>query len=318
MAKKKDKPSDRFFRRYLGMPKNAKKLLRWQLPAELLRQVNWRSVRVKNTTFVDERLRMRESDLLIELSTKGGEPVLVFVLWEHQSKVDPMMAWRILAYRVEIWKQWLEANPSGKRLPFIHAIVLYQGKSAWNAELDFGQMIAFEKLGISQPPAGQQVRSEYSVVPVVELPELGWPEDLGLRLGLSLMRAVTLKAQADWIVEHGGDLNELLNQPGGGVSFQLVIEYVFVTEADEGKVMKALKETEPIVENKAMSIAEQLEKRGLEKGREEGLEKGREELIAAMLKNGASVNQIGKLTGLPLAEVKTVEAKLREGSVSGD
>ncbi len=296
-----DQPKDRFFRRYLSIPRNAKKLLRWKLPAGLHKVVDWRTVNVRSSTFVDERLRRRESDLLIELRTKGGDPVLVFVLWEHQSTVDPQMAWRLLCYRVEIWKAWRVDHPNAQQFPFIHAMVLHQGKSTWSAKLDFGEMIGFDALGQPQAPVGQAVVSEYEVVSVTDLAELGWPGDLNLRVGLSLMHAVTQGTQTQWLVDRNSDLKDLLKQPGGGVSFQVVVEYILVTEDDRDKVHQALKQTEPIIETTAMSIAEQLHK--------EGVEEGIEQLVLTMLANDAKVDEIAKLTGLSVSQVNKIRKK---------
>lgn len=93
-------------------------------------------------------------------------------------------------------------------------------------------------------------------------------------------------------------MNEVLKKPGGDAIFSQVIEYIFVTAGDENKVRSALKKTPPVIESKAMSVAEQIEKRGIEKGIEN--------LILAMFKNGASAGDIAKLTGLDLAIVKAI------------
>lgn len=258
-------------------------------------------MKIHQTTFIDERLRLRESDLLIEFRTRDDEPVLVYVLWEHQSKVEPMMAWRILDYRAEIIRAWLQENPKAKELPYIHAVVLYQGKAGWNAPQDVAGLIRFNG------PQKQDLSSWYDVVSIVDIPKVGWPEDLAVRLGLGLMRAVTLKQQCEWLVENGAALNRLLKETGGNISFQFVIEYILITE-DEEKVIEALRQTPPIIEKKAMSFAETLEARGIEKGIEKGIERGIEKgvqkVIFGMLKNGISLKDISEMTGISLPEVK--------------
>ena len=102
-------------------------------------------------------------------------------------------------------------------------------------------------------------------------------------------------------------LNEILSKPGGNATFEIVFEYIFITEGDEKKVLRALKQTTPKIEKYAMSVAEQLEERGIKKGREEK----ETELIAAMLTNGVSVNDIAKFTGLSKTLIQKVEKELK-------
>ena len=193
-----------------------------------------------------------------------------------------------------------------------------KAKKRWNAARDFGEMIAVGDSDSSRVPDSQQITEKYEMVPVMSLPEVGWPDDLRLRIGLSLMRSVTLGDQTDWLVENGRELNEILSQPGGNASFQIVIEYIFISEGNEEKVVEALEKTPPEIEKRAMSVAEILEERGLKRGLEKGLEKGRQEgreeaqtkLILAMLRNGMTSQEIAKQTGLKLATVAQVEADL--------
>ena len=209
-------------------------------PSGFVPSQSWRKLH-----FFDKRLRLQESDLLVEFRTKGDRPVLVYILWEHQTKIDPMMPWRLLCYRVEIWKKWLAENPNSTKFPLIHAVVLYQGKKAWNVPLNFSEMLDIEALELEAVPESQKVESEYEVVSLVPLSDSELPEDPGLRIGLSLMQAVTLKQSADWLVDHGEGLNEILSKPGGNAMFRMAIEYIFVSEEDEKKVLRALRKTTP-------------------------------------------------------------------------
>ncbi len=225
-----ENPHDRFFRGYLGLPRHAEQLLRWQLPAALQSQLDWSTLEVRSSTYVDEKLRLRESDLLIELRTISDEPFLVFFLWEHQSRVEPFMAWRMLEYRTEVLKRWIADNPKTNYLPYLHAVVLYQGKGAWTAPLAVAEL---------QPSLGEQsLRSAYDVLPVVALPELGWPDDISLRAGLGLMRAVTLKRQCEWLIEEEESVAQLLKESGGESILTMLIRYILVTDEDADKVIQ--------------------------------------------------------------------------------
>jgi predicted transposase YdaD len=65
-------------------------------------------------SFVDERLADRHADLLFTVQCAGRETFL-YVLLEHQSSVDTLMAFRVMAYVVRIWERFLSAHPDARR-----------------------------------------------------------------------------------------------------------------------------------------------------------------------------------------------------------
>ncbi len=128
-------PHDRFVRRVFGEPSRAAAELKAALPARLASQVQWDTLRREPTGTVDSRLRESESDLLFSARLVSGKRLLFYVLLEHQSRVDPWMAFRLLRYVVRQWEQWREKHPR-KKLPVILPLVLYHGKKGrWTAPL---------------------------------------------------------------------------------------------------------------------------------------------------------------------------------------
>src|SRR5699024_7360521 len=75
--------------------------------------------------FIDDELAKRESDLLFRAEIAGREGY-IYVLFEHQSAVDPKMPLRLLRYMIRIWTGFERAHPSAK-LPLILPVVLHQG-----------------------------------------------------------------------------------------------------------------------------------------------------------------------------------------------
>ncbi len=99
------------------------------------------SVTVLDGTYVDEELTLRQTDLALQVSLAGRE-VIVYVLVEHQSSVDPLMALRMLRYQVRIWDRYLQANPTVTRVPAILPAVVYQGRRASTAAVAAGAVPA--------------------------------------------------------------------------------------------------------------------------------------------------------------------------------
>jgi predicted transposase/invertase (TIGR01784 family) len=99
-------PHDTFVRHTFDHPENAAAELRAVLPEHVVSQVDWPSLRVESSSVVDSDLRETESDLLFSARLRGGHPLLLYVLLEHQSSVDRWMALRMLRYVVRLLERW--------------------------------------------------------------------------------------------------------------------------------------------------------------------------------------------------------------------
>ena len=90
------------------------------------------------TDFITRSFIAQESDIVYKLKNKK-----VFVLIEHQTKIDYSMAYRILNYQVEIIRNCVEEkkvkNKDYKHASVI-AIVLYTGKRRWTASKNFKEI----------------------------------------------------------------------------------------------------------------------------------------------------------------------------------
>ncbi|HZH74594.1 MAG TPA: Rpn family recombination-promoting nuclease/putative transposase [Archangium sp.] len=127
-------PHDLFVRSTFGHPERAAAELRVALPSHVVAQVDWDTLRQEPGSVVDPELRETESDLLFSARLRSGRPLLLYVLLEHQSSVDPWMAWRMLRYVVRLGEQWRQEHPEGTRLPIIVPLVMYHGaEGPWTA-----------------------------------------------------------------------------------------------------------------------------------------------------------------------------------------
>ena len=81
-------PHDLFARYTFGHPERAEAELRAVLPAAVVSEVDWSSLRREPSSVVDPELRETESDLLFSARLSTGRSLLLYVLLEHQSRVD--------------------------------------------------------------------------------------------------------------------------------------------------------------------------------------------------------------------------------------
>ena len=87
-------PHDRFFKRVFAHPEHVVAPLRLFLPPDLLDALDAESLELAPGSYVDPELEVRESDLLFRCRI-AGEPALLYLLFEHQSTPDPLMAVRL-------------------------------------------------------------------------------------------------------------------------------------------------------------------------------------------------------------------------------
>jgi predicted transposase/invertase (TIGR01784 family) len=127
-------PHDLLVRYTFDHPERAAAELRAVLPPEVVAQVDWRSLHRESGSVVDAELRERQSDLLFSARLLGGEPVLLYLLLEHQSSVDKWMAFRMLRYVMRQLERWHQQHPESDKLPAILPVVMYHGpEGRWTA-----------------------------------------------------------------------------------------------------------------------------------------------------------------------------------------
>jgi Putative transposase, YhgA-like len=133
-------PHDRFFRHVFADPEHAEGELRTVLPAAIVARLDWASLTLLPSTFVDPELAEQRADLLFS-ATVAGREALVYVLIEHQSKAEPFMPLRLLGYLVRIWESWRREHPNAPRLPPVVPVVVHHSEGGGWAE-----PVAFEDL----------------------------------------------------------------------------------------------------------------------------------------------------------------------------
>ena len=108
------KPHDHLFRSVFGEDKEpeAASLLQAYLPPAVSGELLWSSLKWQPASFIDDRLRDSESDLLYAIRGKGdGAAAWLYVLLEHQSTPDPWLRLRLLKYSIRIWERDRRRHP---------------------------------------------------------------------------------------------------------------------------------------------------------------------------------------------------------------
>lgn len=114
------------------------------LASELSRRIDFNRLSQMDRTFIPDTLRAQQSDIVFTApfqTESGTDELLIYILIEHQSTVDPIMGFRVLFYMMQIWdfqrREW-EANKVPKsqwRFRPIIPIVYYTGEDQWSNPL---------------------------------------------------------------------------------------------------------------------------------------------------------------------------------------
>lgn len=314
-------PHDAAFKQFLTNPTTARDFIELHLPAHLLALCDLRTLRLESGSFVEENLRAYYSDVLYSLKTRAGQGY-IHVLIEHQSTPDRHMAFRLLRYAIAAMQRHLDAGH--KSLPLVIPLLFYTGKRTpypWSTN--------WLELFVSPATAQELYSSSFPLVDVSVIPD---NEIMNHRS----MAALTLLQKHI----HQRDLSEILDQ----LATLLVNEHitrqqlaslinylVYAGETvDAHAFVRELALKAPQYEDQLMTIAQQLEQRGIEKGlakgieqgiergieqglelgEQRGIEKGRKEeafrIARMMLQNGLDRSTVMSMTGLTEAELTQI------------
>lgn len=102
-------PHDAIFKQFLHHTAIARDFLEAHLPAGLLVLCDLETLQLTSGSFVEEDLRASYSDILYALQTRDG-PGYIYVLIEHQSSTDKLMAFRLMRYAIAAMQRHLDAG----------------------------------------------------------------------------------------------------------------------------------------------------------------------------------------------------------------
>ncbi len=309
MMKKKNNtptPHDATFRQFLTQPEVARDFMELHLPAELRAICDLNTLKLESGSFVEDNLRQYFSDVLYSLKTTAGDDGYVHVLIEHQSTPDQHMAFRLIRYAVAAMQRHLEAGH--KKLPLVIPMLFYTGKrSQYPYSTRWLDEFANPEL------AGKLYSAAFPLVDVTVIPD---DEIAGHRS----MAALTLLQKHI----HHRDLAELVDRLApillaGYLSSSQVVSLVhYIVQAGETSDAEAfvrqLAQRVPQHGDTLMTIAQQLEQKGIEKGIQLGRQEGHSEgerdatlkIARTMLQNGLDRNTVMKMTGLTEDELAQI------------
>jgi predicted transposase YdaD len=287
--------SDRSIQWLLETPDNLRGLLQVVSP-DLAKQINYAKLNRINRTFILDDFQKREADMIFEapfIDDSGTDlkEVIIYILIESQSTVDPTMPFRLLFYMTHIWdmqRRWLEVsnipNYQWKFRPIL-PVVFYTGSQKWDYPSDMRELIElpasmerfiprheilFLNLKATEPEQLTKENSPFGWLLRVIQKEKANKEEFkeALHLTIQYLEQMPPDERVNW--------TKLIH-------FLLLfinhrreqVEHTSLYDVVKDSVREKSKREE--VENMAETMAQYLIREGKEEGLKEGLQQGREE-----------------------------------------
>lgn len=106
---------DAAFKGFMTKIENARDFFDIHLPNHIKSLCDFNTLALTNSSFIDKQLRSRLSDVLYSVQTTHGKGYL-YLLVEHQSTPDKLMAWRLMHYAFLAMNQHLQ---QGNKTPLL-------------------------------------------------------------------------------------------------------------------------------------------------------------------------------------------------------
>ena len=266
-------PHDKFFKAMISRPEVAKDFILYYLPKEVVDLLDGDSIILTKDSFVDQTLREQFSDLLYTAKLKKTKSkVYLYLLFEHKSAPDPLVAFQLLRYMMQIWHNDLH-NLKRQKLRIIIPIVFYHGKKEWVTNTDFISLFANPGQFRNFIP-----NFEYVLCDTHHYNDEDIQGDWLLRVAIFSMKYIFRKEfpvkmrQILQLIKEKGEksIPEIL---------EIVVQYFTCTSGRvsyDDLVLEIQNTFRESCEDIMPTIAEQFIKQGKEIGREEGREEGRQ------------------------------------------
>ncbi|MEB7540332.1 Rpn family recombination-promoting nuclease/putative transposase [Pantoea anthophila] len=298
-------PHDAMFRQFLTQPDVARDFMEIHLPAELREICDLSTLTLESGSFVEDDLRQYFSDVLYSLKTRAGDGY-IHVLIEHQSTPDKHMAFRLMRYAVAAMQRHLEAGH--KTLPLVIPVLFYAGKRSpypfstrWQDEFD-------------DPLLAEKLYSRaFPLVDVTIIPD----EEIAEHRSMAALTLLQKHIRQRDLAELVDRLTPILL--AGYLSSSQVVSLIhYILQAgetsDAQSFVRELAQRVPQHGDALMTIAQQLEQKGIEEGIQIGREKGHSEgerdatlkIARTMLQNGLDRDTVMKMTGLTDEELSQI------------
>ncbi|MEC5318904.1 Rpn family recombination-promoting nuclease/putative transposase [Brenneria populi subsp. brevivirga] len=297
---------DAIFKLFLSDIDVARDFLSVHLPSDIRERCDFTTLRLESASFIDEKLRSRVSDMLYSLHTNTGKSYIYCVI-EHQSKPEKLMAFRLLRYCLAAMQQHLEQG--NKQLPLVVPLLFYHGtRSPYPYSLRWLD-------NFDNPLLAGQIYG--SAFPLIDLTAIS-DEEIKTHRRAALLELVQKHIRTRDMLELARDIGLLFERWRVPLAQKRALLFYI---AQTGNTSRPAEFIETVTERlsadreEIMTIAQQLEKIGFDKGLDKGIEQGMKasarQIARQLLLSGmgrAKIQQVTQLSDEDMAQLSDVDS----------
>ncbi|MCF6808545.1 Rpn family recombination-promoting nuclease/putative transposase [Thiotrichales bacterium 19S9-12] len=290
-------PHDSFFKANLSEKSKMVKIIHNHLPKSIIKQMDLSTLDKKSTDFIQKNLQTLVSDVLYSVKVNDKD-AYIYLLWEHQSSEDMLMAFRILQYSVQIMQNHL--NKGHGKLPLIIPGVIYHGEKS---PCPFSNNIfdCFDDPLLAKKYAFK----EFELVDLTTLDDdklAKFDPDLLFEYMLKYSRDNLIEHLTKWLLKHPEQSVYFLNARKN-LLFQVFSYIDSRKETNKKSVEKLIDVINQNTDGDFMNYLEKMELRATKKGMEQGRIHEKQETARNMLAKELPPKLVAECTGLELETV---------------
>jgi predicted transposase/invertase (TIGR01784 family) len=297
-------PHDALFKQFLTDPRIAKDFLQTYLPDKIKSLCDFNTLKLEPSSYVEKNLSQHFSDIVYSLKIAETD-AYIYTLIEHLTTPKKLSAFTLLRYQIAIMKQHVDKGYN--TLPVVVPLLFYRGKtSPYPFSTDIFDCFDDKAL------AEEVFLKPYSLIDITVIPD----EELRTHRGMAILELIQKNI-------HKRDALEFIQDIALQVAKRLLTPELFnsllyyISQEGESKHFEKfysnLAEALPNYRENIMTLAQQLEQKGLLLGLQKGLEEGAHRKAIAIAKNllaeGKSSGSVQKLTDLSEKEVMNLIEK---------
>lgn len=260
---KKINPHDRFFKETFSKKEEVQDLINNILPKQLINKLDFTSLQLDNTSYIDEELKENFSDLVYDCKYKGKKQIKISILLEHKSYTIDYPHIQLLKYLLKIW----ETNIKQKQelIPVI-PIILYHGKKKWKAKKFTDYFTGIDKDLEQFLPGFEYLLTDLSFYTDEEIRNLY--QTITVRISLLLMKNIFEEIKLwDKLPKIFSEINTILETDKGEKFLVSVFSYLYYsTKIDYQKITKTITSISKKGGKITMTTATKLINEGIKEG----------------------------------------------------
>ena len=282
---------DKIFRTVLDRKSDALALINKALNTQLEVQ----EIEKYNSSFINKVFQNREADIVYKIKDRS-----IFILIEHQTKVDYLMPYRILEYEVAIMQSAIDLDKiknKESKIPLVIPIVLYTGNKKWNAKKYFEENQ--EKIEEIENGLGN-----YNLIDINEMTEKELLEDNSF---ISKMMLIEKSKNTENIVEILEKIVKITKEEDKD-TLRRIISIILEEKIGITKAKELIEKMEGD-EGNMLAVVDMIRRENqmyIEIGKKEGELKEKIKIVTNMLKEKFNIETIQKITGINKEEIEKI------------